>query len=151
MFDPQTFLNDVTTEATSTTIINVPEGQYPGSVIEDLEAKVVSTKNGDRNILSCKWTIADNDGSVERATGREKNTVRQDIWLDCDEKGKLISEEGQNVSLGRLREALGQNNPGEAWNPQMLKGVPATPVVTHRSANNNLYAEIKSVLPLNAA
>lgn len=146
MFNPEAFLNETIKAATSTAYVNVPEGQYPGSYIESLQTKTVNTKDGPRVILECLWNISDPDGKLKATTGREKNIVSQSLWLDLDEHtGKLAVGPGCNVGLGLTREALNQNKEGQAWNPNMMIGVPATPEVQHDMSGDKVYARVKNV------
>jgi hypothetical protein len=96
--------------------------------------------------MSVNWEIKDED--LRRQLDRTPR-VRQDIWLDQDANGDLDYSKGKNVGLGRLREALGQNQPGQAWSPAALKGAgPAMLVVTERPDKDNrdiIYNDVKSV------
>ena len=77
---------------------------------------------------------------------RDKVLVQQTFWLDVDGDSIDLSE-GKNVSLGRLRKALGQNE--GAWNPLMMKGKgPVMIKVGQRSDRNDptqKYAEVTRV------
>jgi hypothetical protein len=99
-----------------------------------------------RVIMSVNWEIKDD---ALKAQLDRTPRVRQDVWLDQDSNGDLDYAKGKNVGLGRLREALGQNSPGAAWSPAMLKGAgPAMISVTERPDNNNrdvIYNDVKSV------
>jgi hypothetical protein len=54
---------------------------------------------------------------------------------------------GKNVSLGKLREAVGQNKPGKPWSPAHLNGAQLDVLVTHRADKDtgDIYAEVKRV------
>jgi len=152
MIDVNEFLQTTVSTPTSTTTLAVPEGEYLGQ-IEKLDLRSVKLKDGtERSILRCVWTIVDEDGSVRRATNRDKNTVNQDIWLDfkTNAQGKEVLDDGDgmNVKLGQLREALGQNSPGVEWGPSLLIGVPARILVTHRAGRDNVFAEVRQVRSL---
>lgn len=154
MFDTEAFLSQTVEGAGSTEFVPVPENvdnpdKYAGSSIEKLETRTVNLKSGETQvILECTWNIQDNDGDVAKATGRDKNTCRQSIWLDISPGGGLEMGSGKNLQLNRLREALGQNVEGQKWHPQMLLGVPAKPIVSHRITDDTTYAEVKRVFPL---
>jgi hypothetical protein len=145
VFNPDKFLESTTTDASSTSRNPVPEGEYKATV-DDLEVRNVETKRGERQILRILWEIHDDEAKA--ATGLDRVIVRQDLWLDLNDRGGLDTGKGKNVSLGRVREALGQNTPGEAWNPGMLKGAgPALLVVIERPdhASDAIYNDVKSV------
>ena len=52
---------------------------------------------------------------------------------------------GQNVGLGRLREAVGLNSPGQPFAFSMLTGRVAKVVVKHRIHEDKIFAEVKAV------
>lgn len=138
-FNPDAFLNTTVSDANSTTFAPVPEGEYVASV---KEIKPRATDSG-KAILDVTWSI--DDPAVEAATGMKSATVRQSIFLDVNEQGTLEVGKGKNVSLGRVREALGQNTPGKPWQPGMLIGGVARVTVKHRMVEDQVYADIKGV------
>lgn len=142
-FDPDTFMNQTIDEALDTRFVPVPEGDYPAT-IKSFEIKQVGQEN--RTVLNIIWDIQDQ--TVLAEIGRDSATVRQTVWLDIDQ-GKLDKGKGKNVGLGRLRAALGQNEPGQPWNFGALEGAgPALVRVTHRADRDDpeiVYSEVKSV------
>jgi hypothetical protein len=151
-FDMDAFLNTAIDEPTSTRMTICPEGDYR-AIIDDLPEggipswirTIEETKRGPMTILQVPWVILDDE--VKKTVGRERVVVNMDIILDI-ENGALQKGEGKNVSLGRLRSALGQNDqPG--WTFSKLPGSgPAIVKVTHRSDRNDpeiKYAEIRRV------
>ena len=141
-FNPDTFLNTETTEANSTSFTPIPEGEYPASV---KEIKPRSTESG-KNILDVVWAV--DDATVADVTGLPNPTVRQSIFLDITESGGLDIGKGKNVSLGKLREALGQNQSGKPWQPGMLIGGVAKIKVSHREYDGQIFADVKGVARL---
>lgn len=145
MFDTNAFLNQTVSGPMSTRLKICPEGEYPAVTDEKMEVKTIKTKDGDRHVCSIYWNILDE--AVKTEVGRDKVSVRQDIWLDMDERGVLDGSEGKNVGLGRTREALGQNNDPN-WTPAKLKNAgPALVKVTHRKDkdSDDVYDEVKKV------
>jgi hypothetical protein len=79
---------------------------------------------------------------------RDKVLVPMNCWLDLTEDGASLDlNEGKNVSLGRLRKALDQNE--GKWNPLMMKGKgPVMIKVSQRSDKTDptiKYAEVNRV------
>jgi hypothetical protein len=146
-FDPNAFMNASITEANDTQYVPFPEGEYSAS-IDKVEPKVVGQENP-RPILNVTWKSSDPD--VQTATGRAENSVRQTIWLDVTESGGLDFGKGKNVQLGKLRDALNQNRPGQAWAPGMLVGGMAKVKVKHsidRRDGVTINAEVAGVTKL---
>ena len=149
-FDANSILNTVYSESLSTEYKPVPEGEWQ-AFITDLKTRAVRTKNGDdRIILDCTWEIT--DPTVIEELGRDHPTVRQSIFLDTvtrpDGSMVLDTSEEKNVRLGRLREALHQNQAGVEWRPEQMKGVPAIVTVSHRVDGDRVYADVVRVAPL---
>ena len=157
MFNVDALVN-APADTMATTIPTCPEGEYT-AVIDTLPAEGIGAwlrtlegRDGkpDRLMLNVPFVILD-DG-VKQTLGRDKVTVPQTVWLDIGPDGStLLTGEGKNVTLGRLREALGQNNqPG--WTMMALAGAgPVRVVVGHRADRNDpsvKYAEVRRVSAL---
>ena len=139
MFDTDNFLNTQTTETTATEYAPVPEGEF-NAVIDKLAAR--SPKGN--SILDVSWRL-DAPGDTE-ADGK---IVRQSVFLDITENGGLDNSKGKNVQLGRLRAAIGQNNAGQAWAPNMMLGQVAIVSVKHRVVDDGtIYADVKGTAPV---
>jgi len=139
MFDTETFLQTTFTEDNSTRREPVPVGEYQATC-EAIRADV--TQNG-APLLRVTWKLQ--DFSNETVNGR---LIDQTVWLDVTANGALDMSRGKNVGLGRLREAVGQNQPGKPWSPNMVLGAVATVSVSHRVDKENaeiIYDQIKSV------
>lgn len=144
-FDPNLFLQTQSTEANDTRLIPVPEGEFSG-MIKDLTPR--TTSNGSP-LIDINWSLE--DPAITAATGLQTATVRQTIWLDLTESGGLDFSKGKNVSLGRLREAVGQNQAGKPWSPSNLIGAVARVKVTHSFDKNDssiVYANVGAVTKL---
>ena len=140
MFDADSFMGTTVDGEMSTEFVPVPEGEY-NAVIDDV--KVREAKGS--VIMDVLWSI--DDASVSGVTGRDKNTVRQSIFLDMTDNGGLDLSQGRNIGLGKLRDALNQNGPG-AWSPSMLTGNVAKVRVAHRIYEGTTYADVKGVAAL---
>lgn len=137
-FDPDQFLATTTDAALSTEFTPIPEGEY-NAVVTKVEAR--QTASG-KSIMDVTWAI--DDANVRAVTGMENPTCRQTVWLDITDSGALDISKGKNVSLGRLREALGQNRPG-AWAPSMMIGNVARVLISHRLYEGQTFADVKKV------
>jgi hypothetical protein len=126
-FNPEAFMSASIQGANDTQSMQVPEGDFQG-MISKVEPRVVGQENP-RPIIAITWKV--DDEGVRQLTGRAEPTVRQTIWLDVTESGGLDMGKGKNAQLGKLRDALGQNDAGKPWNPGMLQGGVARIKVKH--------------------
>ena len=146
-FDPQSFLDATVTSSNSTKIIPVPVGEYMG-IIEKVEPRQWQSKDGTKTGISLDVTWIVEDNNVREFLGRENVTCRQGVMLDVTPEGRLDTSEGKNVGLGRLREAVNKNEPGQAFSFNMLPGLSAKISVSHRIAGEDTFAEVKGVARL---
>lgn len=146
-FDPDSFLNEAVDGALSTSPEPIPEGEYLAVVSSGDKAVTVRQTDKGSTILDITWEIQ--DGNLAEALGRQTVTVRQSIFLDMTPQNTLDRSKGKNTGLGRVRSALGQNDPSRPWSFGMLKGAgPATIRVTQRPAPNDdsiIYNDVKGV------
>lgn len=142
MFDPESFMSAATTDANSTQIAPVPEGEYL-AIIDDIKFR----QNNDKYPLDVMFQITDPD--LQASLGRDKIVVRQTIWLDITANNTLDHGKGKNVGLGRLRQALGMNEPGKPFSINQLKGAgPVRIEVKHSPDKNdptNVYQNVVKV------
>ena len=144
-FDPNTFLNTTYEEANDTKITPCPVGEYL-AVASKVDAKTWASRDGSQSgvKLVILWEI--DDANVKQLLGRDKVTSRQNIMLDLNEAGTgLDLGKGKNVGLGRLREALDLNTPGQAFAFSMIEGRLAKVMVSHRVDGEDIYDEVKKV------
>lgn len=141
-FSADAFLNTETSDALSTSSLPVPEGEYPAAV---KEIKARTTASG-KSILDVTWAIDSPEAAA--ATGVTTPTVRQSIFLDLTDSGGLDSAPGKNPQLGKLREALGQNQKGKPWKPGMLIGGVALVTIKHRQVEDATFADVKGTAKL---
>lgn len=153
MFNPELFLNTTVSEANSTELLPIPEGDYiaVSDAVNADSFKSFDIKNGDRAgqkgySLNVQWNINDEEGKLKEYLGR-KPTARQNIMLDIKADGGLEFGKGRNVELGRLREALGQNGNGAPWSFGMLGNQVAKIKVKHTidQSTGRLYVNVVSV------
>jgi hypothetical protein len=119
-FDPDTFLQQSVDGPLATDFTLVPIGEYMAS-IDDFDRDAIETiefeyKKGARagqpgKMYKFNCPIVINDDKVKAELGREKVVVTKQIILDIDEDtGKLATGVNRNVDLGRIRDAVGQND-----------------------------------------
>ncbi len=118
-FDADAFMQTQIEGSNSTQFLPIPDGDYMG-IVEKVQAREIKTERGPGYVLDVTWSLLDDD--LLQSMDREKLTCRQGIFLDMREDGSLNMSEGQNVALGQLREAVGQNNPKKAWSFSNLEG-----------------------------
>lgn len=144
-FDPNTFMNTEVTESNATTYTPVPEGEFTAS-IKSVTPRVLTDG---RAVFDLQWIVDDEQARNE--TGMAEPMVRQTLWLDITESGGLDFGKGKNVGLGRVREALDQNQSGKPWAPGMMVGGVAKIKVTHsidKRDNVTVQANVSSVVKL---
>jgi hypothetical protein len=144
MFNPDTFLQGTVTEANDTKKIPCPVGEYI-AIAEKVEARPWQSKDGTKSgvALDITWTI--DDPAVKEVVSRDTVQVRQGIMLDLLDNGFLDMGKGKNIGLGRVREAVGLNAPGQPFTPAMIQGRPAKVTVSHRVDGEDIFDEIKKV------
>lgn len=138
-FNADQFMQTEVEGTLDTEFTPIPEAEYP-AVIKEVKAD--ATPKGSP-LLELIWII--DDQGVRDLIGLDEPTCRQTIWLDVNEQNGLEFGKNKNVGLGKLREALGQND-GKPWAPTMLIGQPATVNVKHRlGSEGGVFAEVKGV------
>lgn len=146
MFDPNAFMNSTFEEANDTVSVPIPVGEYD-AVVEKVDVSAWASKDGSKSGLKLQliWELMSDE--VREATGRQKNTVRQDIMLDLTEAGGLDMGKGMNVRLGKLREAVGLNQKGQPFGFPMLHGRMAKVAIKHRPGEQagEFFAEVGAV------
>ena len=149
MFSPEQFLDMQVTESNSTELIPIPIGDYL-AIADKVEVKQWAKKD-DPSVSGLKLQItwAIDDQAVKELLGRDKVTIRQDIMLDLTDGGTLDMGKGRNVGLGRLREAVDLNIPGQAFSFTMIPGRMAKVSVKQRLDDKvtppAIYSEVGGV------
>jgi len=145
LFDPNAFLNATVTGAMSTRVPVVPEGEYIAG-ITGVRVRAVTRDDGTQAvILDVTWRISDSPALSDKDLANVP--VRQSIFLDLTPEGTLDLAPTKNIRLGRLREAVRQNDPGRPWSPKMLEGQVARIRVTHRvdPETGDVYNDVAQV------
>ena len=121
VFDPDTFLQQTATDAPSETeAVLLPEGDY------DLVVKKLGIKEtqGGSHMLLIRWfpELSPDQATQIGLDPQKVFTIQQRLFLDIDtETGKLEKGKNVNLALGRVRDAVNQNRPGE-WRIMDLMG-----------------------------
>lgn len=140
-FDPATFAQMTFTEANSTESFPVPVGEWPGLITKCEITAWQSKANPEKAGLKYTLLVEIEDPAVQAVTGRPKNSVRVERMLDLTDSGGLDFGKGMNVNLGRDREAVRLNAPGQPFNFDMFVGRPCKVAVKHREYEGRLLAE----------
>jgi hypothetical protein len=143
-FDAQSFLSAAITSSNDTKVTPVPVGEYL-AIIDKIAARQWQSKDGTQTgvALDVFWSIE--DANVKQYLGRDTVTCKQGIMLDLTPSGGVDESKGKNIGLGRLREAVGKNAPGERFTFDMLPGLMAKVSVAHRVTDTDVFAEVKAV------
>lgn len=155
-FNPELFLNTQVSEANSTELLLVDEGEYIAFTdpITAESFKSFDISKGDRAgskgyRVDVMWNINDESGAIKEKIGRQPK-VKQGLMLDLRSDGTIETGKGRNVGLGRLRSAFNQNGDGRPWSFSMLGGQTARIKVKHRldPKTQVTYAEVVDVAKL---
>lgn len=146
-FDANAFLSATISAANDTVALPVPVGDYFG-IITEVKPRQWQSKDGTKTGVAIDLTWLIEDENVKQYLGRDTVTVKQGIMLDLNAQGGLDTSAGKNISLGRLREAVNKNNPGEQFSFAQLPGLQARISVAHRIAGEQTFAEVKAVARL---
>jgi len=125
LFNADTFLEQTVTGANETKYPVIPAGEYP-AISKSIAAREMQNnkepEKGPYTVLDITWAI--DDAGVKEETGLDSPTCRQSVFLELKE-GILDMSDKKNVPLGRLREALGLNDPDKPFSFNDLVGQPA--------------------------
>src|SRR3990167_5818340 len=112
-FDPKEFLSQTYDDPNSTHATPIPEGEYDAIIRSHTDPKEFARDDGTKTlVVDINWLIEDASGKIAAKTNRKENFARQSLFLDVvvDGMGTITGLDmrvGNNVSLGRLREAVG--------------------------------------------
>lgn len=138
MFDVDAFMSTNVDAPMATALSGVPEGEYVAMVgdFDSSAFKTITTKNGPRPVLEIPFPIQDE--ALKAKLGRDVVTHRETYWLDfVPGTATLDTGPDKNVRLGQLRNALGQNAPGQSWSPTMLKNMGPLRIAIKTTSDRN--------------
>ena len=151
MIDPESFVNHET-GAMQTTFVAVPPGEYVAMIPEGgvNKPRKIMIDGEVRYVIDINWEVSQADPAYEKvkaATGMTNPSVRQGLFLDLktDAEGNITGFEegpGKNVQLGRLREALNQNDVKKKWSFKHLEGATARITVEHNLRGDDIFAQV---------
>jgi hypothetical protein len=149
MFDANQFLDQQYTGALDTKYTPIPEGEYP-AIITKIDAR---EQENTKDPSAQAWLVLDityqiDDAKVKEVTGLPTPTVRQSLFLDRTADGKIDFSKGKNVPLGRLREALGMNDPSKPFRFGDLSGQACVVTVKHTPKKDDpetIYSNVSKV------
>lgn len=147
VFNPEEFLDQVTTEQNDTKIIPVPEDDYMG-ISGKPSVRTWTSKDKSMSGVSLDLPFEIDDAQAREITGRDKIIVRYSIGLDMIEvngRMQLDMGKGKNVKLGKLREVFDLNVPGQPFGLMMLEGRVARISVTQRADGEDIFNDVKYV------
>ena len=144
-FDPQQFLDVNLTEANSTQYTPIPEGDYT-LVSTEVKARPWTSKDGASSGMAIDIIYDVDDPHVRELMGRDKVQVKQGLMLDLNPNGGISTEKGRNVNLGRVRDAMGLNTPGQPFNFRMMVGQVVKGHIKPRIADDGqIYNDVSAV------
>lgn len=140
VFDPEIFLQGTIEDEFETEFTPVEPGDYQAAIVK-VGSNSGNGTNGPWAVFNVTWGLnipgSDDDG----------RQVRQSIFLDLTDDGRLATGKNKNVQLGKLLDALGLK--GQPWSPQQLEGRPATVNVENRVGEGKYegqtFSEVKKV------
>ena len=125
MFDTS-FMEQTTSEVLDTERPRSEPGEYQANVLEiNVRDFYSERKEKTYVVMDIFWDV--DDPKVKALLDSDSNRIRQTVFLDMNDSGTgLDFSKGKNTGLGKVRDAVGQNIPGQPWSPTMLIGGRAT-------------------------
>jgi hypothetical protein len=132
-FDPNKFLDAVTTDAATRRPPLNPSIEYRGTVGEPKMRNVQGKKDPSKSYIFMDVPITIDltaNPAEHKRVGQDKVTLVYGVSVDVNETG-LDWSPGKNTGLRLLREALNMNKPGEAFSIRNMEGRDLRVVVRH--------------------
>lgn len=149
-FDVEQYENMIMEQESETKVTPFPEGQFEG-MIQGHDLRGFSREDSSKSLLlTVNWLINDPPQSYLDESGNDEAVVRQQVWINLTSNGS-VSYKGDNAALGRLREVLGYNKPGQQFNFGMLDGSgPALLTVAQRTnaETGDVYSNVVKCAPV---
>jgi len=149
-FDEESFMSQTTDQEGSIYVTPVPRGEYL-ALIETLKPRPWKSEKTGKSGLSVDITygVIDDGKLLEAQIGRVPK-LTQGYFCDLIEgTTQLDFSVGKNVQINRVRDACGQNVPGQAWNLGMLRGAGPISIVVVQDPDKDdpktVYNRVKAV------
>lgn len=162
-FDADSFMGQTVDAEFDTTIVLPPEGDYR-AMIGDFNSengfRTFTGKEGSKNpgkeytMFQPPFVLQDDPrlAEVKAARGQDQIVVSHaGMFLDLSDQGGLDVGKGKNVDLGRLRDAVGQNQmPGWRFTNLIGAGPVMVKLVHEKDSRDETkkYARIKNVVKI---
>lgn len=142
-FDADAFMNQTVDAPLETEVTLCPPGEYSAMIgdftreaFEEIEFDYKrGPKAGTRGSMTkfnCPFVIS-SEPKLVPVLGRDHTTVSKQMILDIDEtSGSILHGVNKNIELGRIRDAVGQNQPGPWQIGQLRNAGPVMIKVVHR-------------------
>lgn len=147
-FNAESFLNQTIEAKLDTKRIPMPEGDHDELRVADIQLKSGSKKEdgGIWVMANIKLVNIDPNVAAEMKLGADAEpAIYWREFIDLDENGNIDVSDGKNIKLGKLRQALGQNN-DDSWTMLDMKGAVCGGRVKHKfNAEGDAYAELATV------
>ena len=152
MFDINQIMSTSVNVAGDVNYAPIPQGVYTALIKEvKLEERQHEKINDGTPFVEFNVTYLIDDDDVRAELEKDEVIISDNYILDVttDENGRdsLDFGKGKNIKLNRLRETLGQNEPGVDWQMEHLKGKMLKIQVTHtpRKSGDGVYANVSQV------
>jgi hypothetical protein len=149
-FDPASFL-DATTQDALTRRPPIPAGTELVGIIGEPKPRQSQGKKDPTATftfldLPIELDLTQNP-AIRQLIGQDKVTLTYGFMVDLSPSGGLDTSPGKNGRLRQLREALGMNTAGQAFNPRMLQGRQVRVKISHRinEMDGEVYDQVDGV------
>jgi hypothetical protein len=143
-FDAANFLDNKVEGESETRYTPIPEDDYVAMISDDA---LVLREINDSPAVDVIYVI--DAPELAEQMQMERISVRQTLFLDIDADGTLAFGPNQNVKLGKLRDALGQNKASQKWNFRMMEGAGPVKIRVGKRPDKNdptvIYNDVKAV------
>lgn len=146
-FNAEDFMTQNLDKPLETEFTLVPPGEYLATV-DDFGSDAIEQfdftykkgpkqgQPGSMTKLSLPFVIQDD--AVAAEMGRDKVVITKALILDVDDNGMISEGKNKNIELGRIRDAVDQNNPKMPWSLASLRGAgPVIVRVIHKEFERN--------------
>jgi hypothetical protein len=149
-FDPTVFLDATTTDAFTRRPPLPANAEFIGMIGEPKTRQTKGTKETNKDEiytwLDLPITIDLNAyPQVHSSLNVDQVTLTYGVRLDITPSGTLDGSTGKNGGLRQLRDALGMNVAGQAFNIRMMQGRQIRVKISHRTYQGDVFDQIDSV------